>query len=212
MLGVVIDEELSWKSQIKQVKKKAANVLRNIARTSKDLPTKTKRLLYDALVAPHFSYADIVWDGCNREQEIALQRLHNYAVRIISGVKGHGSTTKSMQELKMVPLVEKRQIHHAVMAHKLINGKGPLELRERFRGIKACELDQSKLANRLRSRIKMNIQPVQHRTARYEKSTIYRMAKAWNRTDPCSRKNVCTSNFKASVQRDFTRAYWAQQF
>ena len=212
VLGVIIDENLSWKSQVNQVKKKASYAIRNLARTSRDLPTKTKRLLYDALVAPHFSYADVVWDGCNQEQQRALQRLHNFAVKTIAGTKGHASTPRAMQELGMVPLAEKRQVHHAVMAHKMINGRGPLELRERFACVKGCQKDQSKLANRLRSRVKMNIQPEQHKTARYERSTLYRAAKAWNRTDPCSRKTLNTSQFKATTQRAFTRAYWSLQF
>ena len=212
VLGVIIDEDLSWKSQVKLVKKKASHALRNIARTSKALPTTSKRLLYDALVAPHLSYADIVWDGCRREEETSLQRLHNFAVKIISGNRGHESTSKAMQELGMVPLTEKRQIHHAVFAHKLINGKGPLELRDRLSCVRACQQDQSKLANRLRSRAKMDIQPQQHRTARYEKSTLHRTAKAWNRTDPNSRKTLNSSIFKTSTQREFTRAYWTLQF
>ena len=212
VFGVIIDENLSWKAQVKQVKKKASYAIRNLARTSRDLPTKTKRLLYDALVAPHFSYADIVWDGCSQEQQSALQRLHNFAVKTIAGTNGPVSISKTMQELGMVPLAEKRQIHHAVMAHKLINGKGPLELRDRFASVKGCQKDQTKLANRLRSRVKMNIQPQQHKTARYERSTIYRAAKAWNRTDPCSRKTTNTSQFKATTQRAFTRAYWRLQF
>ena len=212
ILGVTIDEHLTWKSQVNQVKKKAAYALRNIARTTKTLPTKTKRLLYDALVAPHFSYADVVWDGCRREEEHSLQKLHNFAVRTIAGVKGRGQTSKAMQELGMVPLAEKRKIHHAVMAHKLVNGKGPLELRDRFKCVKFCEQDENKLATRLRSKAKMDIQPEQHRTARFERSTLFRMIKAWNRTDPHSRKTENTSSFKMTTQRDFTRAYWTNKF
>ena len=207
VLGVTLDEEMSWKKQVKQVKKKASNSIRHLARTGKILPTRTKRLLYDALVAPHFSYADIVWDGCLREQEIELQRLHNFAVKTIAG-PNCGHTAEAMHGLGMIPLKEKRRVHHAVMAHKLINGKGPRELCSRFKNIRESEQDKSKLANRLRSKSRMDIQPEQHRTSRYEKATLYRVAKAWNQTDPKTRKIETTSNFKVMTQREFTRSYW----
>ena len=196
VLGVILDEEMNWKSHIKSIKRKASYALRNLARTGKSLLSKTKRLLYDALVAPHLSYADVVWDGCRQEQQKELQRLHNFAVRIISGTRKHDSASKAMRELGMIPLSEKRQVHQAVMAHKLINGKGPLELCNRFKGIRKSDLDLDKLENRLRSKRKMNIQPVQHRTARFERSTIYRATKAWNRTDPITRTLEDGSKFK----------------
>ena len=178
-----------------------------MARSGKILPTRIRRLQYDALMAPHLSYAVIVWDGCLREQEMELQRLHNFAVKTIAG-PNCGSSARAMQDLGMIPLSEKRKIHHAVMAHKLINGKGPQELCSRFKNIKESEQDKSKLANRLRSKSKMEIQPKQHRTSRFERSTLYRTAKAWNRTDPGTRKSENTSSFKVMTQREFTRAYW----
>ena len=131
---------------------------------------------------------------------------------LLAGIRGNARTSQAMQELGMVPLAEKRKIHHAVMAHKLVNGKGPMELCNRFKGVKVHEQDQNKLANRLRSKTKMDIQPEQHKTARYERSTLFRTVRAWNRTDPNSRKTENTSTFKSTIQRDFTRAYWTQKF
>ena len=94
VLGVIIDEDLTWKSQVKQVKKKSTNAVRHLARTGKTLSTSIRRLLYDALVAPHLSYADIVWDGCRQEQQKELQRVHNFAVRVIAGLKKRGVNFK----------------------------------------------------------------------------------------------------------------------
>ena len=89
ILGVILDETLSWKDQVKQVKGRAANVIRHLARSAKVLPQTSRRLLYDALVCPHLSYADVVWDGCLKRQETELQRIHNFAARVISGSDRH---------------------------------------------------------------------------------------------------------------------------
>ena len=84
VLGVIIDEDMTWKSQVKLIKRKSSNAIRHLARSGKTLSSRIKRLLYDALVAPHLSYADVVWDGCRQEQQKELQRLHNFAVKSIS--------------------------------------------------------------------------------------------------------------------------------
>ena len=211
ILGVIIDEELNWKQQVNQVKKRAVNIIRNLARTSGSLPRKAKRLLYDSLVAPHLSYADIVWDGCLEEQRQDLQRIHNFAARTITGAKKFSSATEALRTLGMVPLTHKRQIHQAVMTHKLINGNGPKVLCDKLKDIKyARDLDkeQANLAGRLRSKAAMKIQPIQHRTARFERSSIHRMTKAWNNLPLHCKLLESSSNFKATVQREITHAYW----
>ena len=59
----------------------------------------------------------------------------------------------------------------------------------------------------LRSRKSLNINPKQHRTTKYEKSTLWRASKVWNNTRHELRLMDDTSKFKAELQRDITRAY-----
>ena len=86
-------------------------------------------------MAPHF-YADVVWDGCLRGQQQELQRVHNFAARVIVGANRNASATEALKALGMVPLTEKHRIHQAVLAHKLINGRGPKELCRIFNDVK----------------------------------------------------------------------------
>ena len=89
ILGVVLDEDINWKRQVNQVRGRATNIIRNLARTGGCLPQRSRRILYDSLVAPHFSYADVVWDGCLKAQQQQLQRTHNFAARMITGANIH---------------------------------------------------------------------------------------------------------------------------
>ena len=215
ILGVTIDEDLTWKHQVKQVRGRATNVIRNLARTSGILPQKSRRILYDSLVAPHFSYADVVWDGCLQAQQQELQRAHNFAARTITGARKYDSATEALKKLGMVPLSKKRQIHQAVMAHKLINGAGPKELCAVFKNVKTgLKLNQNNgnIASRLRSATTMMIQPKQHRTAKFERSPIHRMTKVWNSVSLESKQIENNGQFKKQVQREFTRAHWGPSF
>ena len=158
-------------------------------------------LLYDALVCPHLSYADVVWDGCLKQQETELQRIHNFAARIISGADRYPSSKTLLQGLGMVPLSDKRKIHQAVLIHKTINGRGPAELYNRLQS----ELPKGDF--RLRSKEALSITPKQHHTAKYERSTLYRSIKVWNATSPNIRQLEDSSKFKTEVQRGFSRVF-----
>ena len=163
------------------------------------------------LVAPHFSYADVVWDGCLETQRQDLQKIHNFAARTITGAKKYSSASEALKTLGMVPLKHKRQIHQAVMAHKLINGNGPKELCATYKDVKNARnlnKDKANLAGRLRSKTAMLIQPKQHNTARFERSSIHRMTRVWNNLPlPCKLLEN-SSSFKVKVQREITHAYW----
>ena len=63
VLGVIIDEGLTWEPQIKSIKSKTYRITRNLARTTSALTLKSRKFLYDALVTPHFSYCDTVLGG-----------------------------------------------------------------------------------------------------------------------------------------------------
>ena len=169
--------------------------------------------MYDSLVAPHFSYADVVWDGCLKEQQQDLQRTHNFAARVVCRASKYSSATAALEKLGMVPLAEKRKMHQVVMAHKLINGKGPSGLCKTFENVKpktSVNYEESNISSRLRSRSKMHIPPSQHSSARFERSTIHRMSKAWNSISTQNKKIEEQSKFKAAIQRELTRAYWGR--
>ena len=113
--------------------------------------------------------------------------------------------TKTLKTLGMVPLSEKRKIHQAVFIHKLVNGHGPTELCDRVKETRQNK--QLGATDGLRSRKSLYIRPEQHKTAKYEKSTLWRASKAWNETKPEHRFIDNTSRFKAGIQREITRAY-----
>ena len=107
----------------------------------------------------------------------------------------------------MVPLTEKRTIHQAVFVHKLVNGRGPSELCHQLEEIRRKKNTMQEEPVGLRSTRTLHINPQQHRTSKFEKSTMYRAAKAWNQTPPEIRLLDDTSKFKRSVQREVTQAH-----
>ena len=83
LLGVHIDEMLTWDNQIKYISSKVSNGLRMLylARKLTDNQEPLKAIDY-SLVQPYFDYCDVVWGDCSKTRADKLQKLQNRAARI----------------------------------------------------------------------------------------------------------------------------------
>ena len=61
LLGVTLDENLNWKSEISHVASKVAKSIGIISRCGFFLPKSSLRMLYYSLIYPYFYYCNIVW-------------------------------------------------------------------------------------------------------------------------------------------------------
>ena len=115
ILGVWIDEDLTWTKQISTMKGKAFNNARNLCRINQLFPMKTKIQLYNSYVASQLSYADVIWGGCSEENKKKLQRVQNFSLRSMTGKT---SSTEARTSLKFLTLEEKRNVHlvHILMS------------------------------------------------------------------------------------------------
>ena len=65
-LGVIFDENFTWDSQAKEVRKKAYLGLNKIKRVSTYLDQDTKKMLVNALVMPHITYCANSWSTMSK--------------------------------------------------------------------------------------------------------------------------------------------------
>jgi len=78
-LGVQIDENLTWKNQIKSVTEKASRALGFRKYAKHFLPEAIVKTLYTSIVEPHFQYCCAVSGCCDSTDTLKLQRLQNRA-------------------------------------------------------------------------------------------------------------------------------------
>ena len=192
VLGVHIDEHLGFDKHIKHVKGKATAATKNLYRIRELLPVKYKMVLYDALIASHFNYADVIWGGCTERNKAKLQTTQNFAMRTILGTERRQSSREALEKLRYLNLEKKRQVHEAVFAQKAINGSQPKEICKKYT---AC-----KSKSNTRSETKQILNYPKHRTAMYERSPLYRTITTWNKL-PREVKETPTPNFKTNVQK-----------
>ena len=201
VLGVQLDSYLTFKSHAAQVKRRASNAIRNIARSNNVLSLPSRKLLTNALVVPHYNYGDIIYDGCSAEAKKELERSQAYAAKALLGRSKFSSTTNALTELKWIPLEQRRKIHQGVFMHKALHHRSSHHAIATVFSL----FPQHNHSTRQKASINLNYR--QHRTSSFQRSTIYKATLAWNSFPKDIRRIEDTTNFKERLQRHYIEKY-----
>ena len=74
-LGLIIDENLSWKAHIHEISKKVSSGIGALRRVRPFVSMHTAIKIYKGLIEPHFDYCSAVWDGLSEQLSEKLQKL-----------------------------------------------------------------------------------------------------------------------------------------
>ena len=89
LVGIEIDEDLSWKHHIAKIGKKVNSAIYGLRKTYKHLGTKNKKLLYSGLIHSHLVYGLLIWGFAKAgklqtlvvKQKKAIQKVFNLKFR-----------------------------------------------------------------------------------------------------------------------------------
>ena len=82
ILGVIIDNKLNFKSHISELCKKASQKVAALSRLSSYLHNSEKKLIFNSIVKPQFSYCPLVWIFCSRTSN-NVNKLRERSLRIV---------------------------------------------------------------------------------------------------------------------------------
>ena len=88
-LGVIIDDQLSWKPHLLNLNKKLRSACGRIYRIKKCLPESLHKQIYHSLFESHLGFAISVWGGVSRNQLSPLFITQKKCVRMIFGDNEH---------------------------------------------------------------------------------------------------------------------------
>ena len=198
LLGIHIDQTLNWNKQTTHVKKKATNSIRNLHRVNQLIPMKQRRILYTALVTPHFAYADIIWSNCGRNNTNKIQQAQNFAAKSMLGLSKYTSSTEALKKLELVPLADKRKINLALHVKKSLEGRSPDNIQQLYKN------QTSNVSKRAADKQDLNIP--KHKLQQYQCGSFYTSIKTWNAVPVALRNNNLTT-FKKNLQSHMTKQY-----
>ena len=83
LLGIIIDNKLSFSNHISRLCKYANNKLYAIIRMRKFLSTSQTKLLVNSYVLSYFTYCPLLWMFCYKKEMSLINRTHKRALRTI---------------------------------------------------------------------------------------------------------------------------------
>ena len=98
-LGVILDENLNWKSEISHVANKVAKSIGIISRCSFFLPKSSLRMLYYSSIYPYFYYCNIVWASTYKTNLHRLVILQKRIIKIINKSHFNAHTNPIFKDL-----------------------------------------------------------------------------------------------------------------
>ena len=124
-LGFQIDENLTWKNQIKSVTEKASRAIGFLKYAKHFLPEVIVKTLYTGIVEPQLQYCCSVWGCCNSTDILQLQRLQNRAACIVTNSHFDAPSKPLIQSLgwKTIEELINRQVNLTVF--KCLNNIAP---------------------------------------------------------------------------------------
>ena len=123
-LGVEIDKDLTWKAHTEKVHRQCMSKLAAIRRAGSYLPCHIRKLLYQTFVLPLLDYCSVVWNSCGAVLSKRIERVQNYALRMILQKPPLTSSESLRQTLGWSTLELRRQSALLCQVHRcLTNGQ-----------------------------------------------------------------------------------------
>jgi exonuclease III len=189
-LGVMLDEQISWKEHTEEICNKVSKRLGLLSRIRSCLTIDASKCVYNSVVQPIFDYTDAVWSelpaGCSQ----SLQKLQNRAARIILQRE---SSRNTFDILNWVDLSTRRQIHKCVLVFKCLNNLVPEYLSGYF--VKNSNIHS------YNTRRKDDLHLPKPNLSLGKRSFIYSGSLLYNNLPDRIKKAGTLSNFKSLIQR-----------
>ena len=129
-LGVWVDEGLTWADHVEAVRKKCLGGLAKLRRLRDTLPAALKKNIYNALVLPHLDYCCVLWQECRTQLQQRLERIQNYAMRLICSKPPRTPSEILRSDMNWMPLSKRRELFRLALVHRCVHGWAPTYLAE----------------------------------------------------------------------------------
>ena len=131
ILGIHIDNNLTWTDHTNAVAKKIASNLWLLSRIKEYLSTDQRIQFYKAYIQPHIDYCNSVWGGTSQRNLDRIYRLQKRACKIILDYQ-YENIAISMEELKILNIYERIYLKKAKIMYKISFSLTPQYINEMF--------------------------------------------------------------------------------
>ena len=131
VLGVQIDNNLSWGEHVRKVTKKMSSNIWLLSKVKNYLSNEHRVMYYKSYIQPRLDYANIVWGSTSQTNLMQIERLQKRACRIILNYN-IDNVYQSMNDLKIMSVSERIFFRKAKFMFKVSNGFTPVYINSMF--------------------------------------------------------------------------------
>ncbi|PFX12227.1 putative RNA-directed DNA polymerase from transposon BS [Stylophora pistillata] len=190
LLGVVIDNSLSFNVHIKEVCRKVNTKVSILRRIRKFIPSDVMIKLYKAFILPHFEYASPLFIGLSKGLSAKLESTNAFALRTLLN---YSKSTAYEELLKTANIksLEHRRIEQAlILVYKSIHNQTPNYIQELF----------SLRSNGYSLRGHLKVVLPRPTSSYMQHSFTYQASKQWNNLTDKIRMSESLSIFRKNLQ------------
>ena len=186
VLGVTIDNNLSWSAHISSLSKLVSQKIFQLSKIKNFLNFHSRKLFFHAHIQSHTDYASTLWDSASANALKPLESSYKRGVKLIL-LKKNSLLVSDYLSADILPLKLRLENNKAIMMYKVINGYAPPMILRNF------SVDSFNHSKRL-------ILPLP-RIDLYKSSFLYSGANCWNQL-PSTLKNLTgLQSFKANLKK-----------
>jgi len=191
-LGVTFDKYLTFNEHTINTVSSCISTLAQISRVKHIFKNELITII-NALVFSKLYYCSSVWSNMTMSNVNKLQKVQNFAARIVSNTRKYDHITPVLKKLKWLPVKNYLYYRDATLAFKCMTGLAPNYLCNKF----ICRGDVSKINTRNSQLLNIPL----FKTTTGQRSFLYRVVNIWNNlpTDIKLCKNV--AGFKIKLRK-----------
>ena len=129
-LGVLLDQDLSFKAHISQACRTAFFHLRNIAKIRNILSKSDAEKLIHAFVTSRLDYCNSLLAACPKSSLRSLQLVQNAAARLLAGTSRRDHITPVLVSLHWLPVDSRIKFKILLLTYKALHGMAPSYIKD----------------------------------------------------------------------------------
>ena len=195
LLGVHIDNTLSWTAQVESTIKKCSSLLHLLNRIKCYLPVPTRKLFFNSYILPHMDYCCTVWGNINCRLTDSMVKFQKRAARIILDKSIETPSADMFAELNWMTFPDRVKFQKSVLMFKIFNNLTPSYLQDHF------TLTSDVHQRPLRSTTENLLYVPKPNIELFRKSLSYSGSKIWNAIPDHVKQSTSIIQFKNEYLR-----------
>lgn len=194
LLGMVIDNHLSWSEHIDRIIQKMGSGIHYIRQCAPYVPFKILEQVCKSLILSHLDYCSVIWASASKKDLAKLQVVQNRAARLVLGCSSRTSIHKMQTTLSWLSVEKRLALSTVTFLSETMKTHRPEFMIHQVVFCNTVHKHDTRKAG------KGDIVQPNPITNSLKRTVLYRAIKIWNELPLDIRQDKCKRSFKKRLK------------